>query len=192
MKSALDVHRVLLGRGVHHEVVRLGSRLLTADDLPRVLQVDGGCVTVRVYAVERTRGAAGGRTYAAVLVPSGLVPSPTALLGALDAHSVAPARPEEVNAATDFAAGLVSPVCLPDDVELLADAALGASDVCWCALGEGGVALGIRTRDLLVVTGARVASLTEPEPVPADTSAGLDPRDTVLPFARSTGSRRSS
>jgi prolyl-tRNA editing enzyme YbaK/EbsC (Cys-tRNA(Pro) deacylase) len=178
VKSALDVHRALLAADVHHEVVRLPSRLVTADDLPRVLAVDRGCVTVRCYVVQRRVG----RSFAAVLVPSGRVPSPTALLAALAARSVSPAPPDEVNAVTDFAAGLVSPVCLPDGVEVLADAALGESDVCWCALGEGGVALGVRTRDLLVVTGARVASLT------AAGSVGEQPQDpAAVPYDPWTG-----
>jgi Cys-tRNA(Pro)/Cys-tRNA(Cys) deacylase len=156
VKSALDVHRALLERGVPHEVVRLRSRLLTADDLPRVLALERGCATVRCYTVDRE-----GRTsFAAVLVPSGLVPSPALLLEALDACSVRPARPEQVNAATDYAAELVSPVCLPPDVELLADTRLTSDEVCYTALGEGGVALGIRTRDLLAATGARVVPLT--------------------------------
>ena len=174
LKSALDVHRALLGRDVPHEVVRLRTRVLSADDLPRVLQLETGCVAVHCYLVERDTGPA----FAAVLVPAGRVASPAALLDALDARSVRPAGPEQVNARTDYAAGLVSPVCLPADVELLADSALGASDVCYCALGEGGVALGIRTRDLLTTTGARVAPLTDvpvvsvddelPDPYPVD------------------------
>ena len=163
MKSALDVHRELLQRDVPHEVVRLRSRLLSADDLPRVLALERGCATVRCYVVERE----GETSFAAVLVPSGLVPSPALLLEALDACTVRPARPEQVNAATDFAAELVSPVCLPPDVELLADDRLTQDPVCYTALGEGGVALGIRTRDLLAATGARVVALTSPPDDPA-------------------------
>ncbi len=45
-------------------------------------------------------------------------------------------------------------------MELLVDSALGRADVLYTAVGEGGVALGIRTRDLLVTTDARVATLT--------------------------------
>ena len=112
MKNALDVHRRLLADDVPHEVLRLPHRLLASDDLPRVLQVEQGCVTVRCYTVERDTGA----TVAAVLVPAGALPSPGALLTALDARSVRVARQEQVNAVTDFAAELVSPVCLPDDV----------------------------------------------------------------------------
>jgi prolyl-tRNA editing enzyme YbaK/EbsC (Cys-tRNA(Pro) deacylase) len=95
-----------------------------------------------------------------VLVPAGATPDPASLLTALSARSVRPALPGEVNDVTDCAAGLVSPVDLPPGVELLADSAVGACDVVYTAVGEGGLALGIRTRDLLVATGARVATLT--------------------------------
>lgn len=158
MKSALDVHRELLARDVPHEMVRLRGRASTADDLPRLLGLTSGCVAVRCYEVLRDTGPA----FAAVLVPSGRLPQPGALLEALDARSVRPARPDAVNARTDYSAGLVGPVCLPADVELVADTALGTSDVSYCAVGEGEVVLGIRTRDLLVVTGARAVSLTGP------------------------------
>jgi prolyl-tRNA editing enzyme YbaK/EbsC (Cys-tRNA(Pro) deacylase) len=163
MKGALDVHRELLARDVPHEIVRLPRPAATADDLPRLLGLATGCVTVRCYEVGRD----GGAVLVAVLLPAGQWPDPTALLDALGARSVRPARPDAVNAATDYAAGLVSPLCLPPEVELLADAALGVSDVSYCAVGEGGVALGVRTRDLLVTTGARVASLTGPQPLGA-------------------------
>jgi prolyl-tRNA editing enzyme YbaK/EbsC (Cys-tRNA(Pro) deacylase) len=115
-------------------------------------------VAVRCYLVERS----GRCSFAAVLVPAGAVPAPEALLDALGARSVRPARPEQVNARTDCTAGLVSPVGLPADVEVLADTALERSATSYCALGEGGVALGIRTGDLLAVVGARTAALTSP------------------------------
>lgn len=161
MKGALDVHRELLARDVPHEMIRLRSRATTGDDLPRLLGLPRGCVTVRCYEAQRDTGPA----FVAVLVPAGRVPEPTALLDALDARSVRPARPDAINAATDYAAGLVGPLCLPAGVELLADTALGESDVSYCAVGEGGVVLGIRTRDLLVAVGARAASLTGATPV---------------------------
>src|SRR3712207_9013010 len=53
-----------LFRSVPHEVVRLPGRLLTADDLPRLLQLEHGCVAVRCCVVERESGPA----FAAVLV----------------------------------------------------------------------------------------------------------------------------
>jgi prolyl-tRNA editing enzyme YbaK/EbsC (Cys-tRNA(Pro) deacylase) len=177
VKGALDVHRELLARGVPHEMVRLPGRATTADDLPRLLGLPSGCVAVRCYEAVRPEGV----VFVAVLVPAGREPHPDALRKALGAEEVRPARAEAVNAVTDFSAGLVSPVGLPPEVELLADAALGASDVSYCPVGEGEVVLGIRTRDLLVATGARAASLTAV--APASRVLDLDRRS----GARSTG-----
>lgn len=175
MKSALDVHRELLARDVPHEVLRLRGRAPSADDLPRLIGVTSGCVTVACYVAERPSGPA----FVAVLLPSGRVADPAALLDALGASVVRPATAAEVNARTDYAAGLVSPLCLPPDVELLADTALGQSPVCYCAVGEAGVVLGIRTLDLLVATRARAATLTGPAPSRADAQ--------VLDLTRETG-----
>lgn len=182
MRGALDVHRELLARDVPHEVVRLPSRVTSADDLPAALGLEQGCVAVRCYLVERE----GRCSFAAVLVPAGAVPGPQALLDALAARSVRPARPEQVNATTDCTAGLVSPVGLPPDVEVLADTALELSPTSYCALGEGGVALGIRTTDLLAVTGAGTAPLTEPSQAPAS----IDLLHRTLDLDQPTGPRR--
>lgn len=168
MKSALDVHRVLLADDVPHEMVRLRAGVLGADDLPRVLGVPPqACVAVRCYRTASCDGVVG---LCAVLVRAGDIPDPSSLLTALDAASVRPATSAEVNDATGYAAVLVSPIALPDDVVLLADAALGAtsamsegsdiSDVLYAPTGESGVALGIRLRDLLVASRARVTNLT--------------------------------
>ena len=159
MKSALDVHRELLARGVPHEMVRIrGTVALSADDLPRALDVDPlSCVAVRCYVTDHG--------LAAAVVPAGQVPEPTALLDALGARTLRAASAHEVNLATDCAAGLVSPVGLPADLPLVADAALSAREVLYCPVGEGGVALGIRTADLLAASGARSVALT-PLPLP--------------------------
>jgi prolyl-tRNA editing enzyme YbaK/EbsC (Cys-tRNA(Pro) deacylase) len=182
VRGALDVHRELLARDVPHEVVRLPVRLASADDLPAALGLEHGCVAVRCYLVAR----ADRSSFAAVLVPAGAVPAPEALLDALAARSVRPARPEQVNAATDSTAGLVCPVGLPPEVEVLADAALERSPTSYCALGEGGVALGIRTPDLLEVTGARTAVLTTGPTIdlttaPPRTTVDTDPSRSVRP-----------
>jgi prolyl-tRNA editing enzyme YbaK/EbsC (Cys-tRNA(Pro) deacylase) len=179
VRGALDVHRELLARDVPHEVVRLPARLASADELPAALGLEHGCVAVRCYLVERP----GRSSFAAVLVPAGAVPAPEALLDALSARSVRPARPEQVNAVTDYAAGLVCPVGLPPEVEVLADEALTASPTSYCALGEGGVALGIRTRDLLEVVGACTAALTTgPDSAPdRPRTIELDPPRSVRP-----------
>lgn len=164
MRTALDVHRELLARDVPHEIVRLTTRVATADELPAALGLAHGCVAVRLYRV--TRGVA--QSWAAVLVPAGAEPGPAGLASALRADVVRPATDDEVNTVTGFAAGLVSPAALPHGVEVLADAAIGACDVVYTAAGEGGVALGVRTRDLLVAVGANAAALSpSPVPVPA-------------------------
>lgn len=151
--TALDVHRALLARDVPHEVVRLRRSVVSADDLPRALDLPAGqCVAVRCYVADGTA--------VAVLMHAGEVPDPVALLDALGARTVRTATGAEVNAATDCAAGLVSPVGLPAGLALLADTALAASEVVYTAAAEGGVALGIRTADLLLATGARVVRLS--------------------------------
>ena len=170
MRGALDVHRELLARDVPHEVVRLPTRLLSADDLPAALGLEHGCVAVRCYLVDGPRGS----SFAAVLVAAGAVPGPAALLDALSARSVRPARPEQVNAVTDCAAGLVCPVGLPPEVEVLADEAVRRSPTSYCALGEGGVALGIRTPDLLAVAGARTVPLDGASPDADDPAVTIE------------------
>lgn len=154
MKSALDVHRTLLADAVPHEIVRLRTPVLTADDLPRVLGVEADrCGAVRCYLADGDR-------LVAVLVRAGDVPDPASLLEAAEATTLRPAKADEVNERTDFAAGLVSPLCLPADVLLLADSALGAAAALYVPTGDTGVALGISLRDLLVASAARVTTLT--------------------------------
>lgn len=169
VKGALDVHRHLLQRDVPHEVVRLRHRVAAvADDLPVALDVPPtSCLAVRCYVTDQGLVAVG--------VHPGVVPDPASVLDALGARSLRLARADEVNAATDFAAGLVSPVDLPADVPLLVDSALRDVPVLYCPVGEGGVALGIRTPDLLAVTGARLVPLTPlpgPREEPAPWSGG--------------------
>jgi prolyl-tRNA editing enzyme YbaK/EbsC (Cys-tRNA(Pro) deacylase) len=186
VRTALDVHRHLLAHDVPHEIVRLTRRIADADELPTALGLSAGCVAVRVYAVTRlNRTHLTSTSWAAVLVPAGAVPHPASLAQALAARDVRPATDEETNAVTGFPAGLVSPAALPDDVEVLADAAIGGTDVVYAAAGEGGVALGVRTRDLLVAVGARAATLSPaPVPVPAPRYADIVDLDRSLGGSR--------
>ena len=188
MRTALDVHRELLAGDVRHEIVRLRALAASADDLPRVMDLSDGCAAVRCYV---PTGGAPGPPLVAVLVGAGTTPDPRAVLRALaqPAAGLRPASPAEVNEATDYAAGLVCPVGLPADVPLLVDEALAARAVLYTAAGEGGVALGIRTRDLLRATGAVVAPLA-----PGAGPAVLDLEPGVAPGPASprvaTGARR--
>jgi prolyl-tRNA editing enzyme YbaK/EbsC (Cys-tRNA(Pro) deacylase) len=173
VKSALDVHRELLAAGVAHEMVRVRGGVLSADDLPVGLGADPqGCVAVRCYIASYddagARSVAGHEQFVAVLVRAGDTPDPASLLEALQAAAIRPSTDAETNATTDYAAALVCPVGLGADVLLLADAALGTTDVLYTATGESGVALGIRTRDLLVAAGARATTLTARRLEPVD------------------------
>jgi prolyl-tRNA editing enzyme YbaK/EbsC (Cys-tRNA(Pro) deacylase) len=153
MKTALDVHRLLLSHDVHHEILRLPRVVLQSDEIPEVLGVDPEQgVSVRVYV-------AGGR-FVAVAIPCGREPELTALLRAIGTRTLRSATAQEINESTDYAAGLVAPLLLPRDMPLYADARLGRHDIVYTATGETGTALGIATADLLVTSGARVANLS--------------------------------
>ena len=153
MKGALDIHRELLGRDVPHEIVRLPRVVLDADQIPDALGIDPDqAVKVRLYVT--------GRGMIAIAAPSGRVPQREALLRAAGSASLRRATAHEVNEATDYAAGLVAPLLLPDEVPLFVDARVGRHDVVYTATGDTGTALGIATADLLVTSGARVADLT--------------------------------
>lgn len=154
MLGALDVHRELLARDVPHEIVRLRRIALHADELPDALALPAAqCAAVRMYVADGV--------LVAIAVPAGKVPDPAALIATLGCRVLRPASPAEVNARTDYAAGLVCPLLLPEDLTVVVDAELGGFDVLYTATGDTGTALGIRTGDLLVHSGAKVAELTQ-------------------------------
>lgn len=153
MRAALEIHRELLSRDVPHEVVRLRSGAVNADDLPRALGVaPTSCVAVRCYVTDRG--------FVPVAVHAGVLPHPSAVLGATGATTLRIATADEISTATDYAAGLVSPLGLPAGLTLLVDAPLDTDGVLYCPAGEGGVALGIRSQVLLAATQARVSPLS--------------------------------
>jgi prolyl-tRNA editing enzyme YbaK/EbsC (Cys-tRNA(Pro) deacylase) len=167
MKDALDVHRSLLGREVPHEIVRLPRLVLSADEIPDALALDAGrCVATRIYQTDTG--------LAAVLVRSGDLPHPGAVLAALGARSVRFAPPDVVNQSTEFAAELVCPVLLPPEMPVIADACVGQHDVVYTATGDGGTALGIPSRWLLTAAGASVAELCTPGAPTVDLAGDLD------------------
>jgi prolyl-tRNA editing enzyme YbaK/EbsC (Cys-tRNA(Pro) deacylase) len=92
----------------------------------------------------------------------------------LGARSLRPARPDEVNRLTDFAAPLVCPVLLPDDVTVLADACVGHVDVVYAPTGDSGTVLGIPTRWLFTASRASVAELCGTDSQTVDLTDDLD------------------
>ena len=91
-----------------------------------------------------------------------------ALLRATGARRIGIAPVDRINTETDFAGGLVAPLLLPAQVRVLADATLSAREVLYTPTGESGTALGIHSRDLMSVSGAKVAALLTPALVDID------------------------
>ncbi|NDU73368.1 hypothetical protein GWI34_12075 [Actinomadura sp. DSM 109109] len=166
MKDALTIHRALLGWETPHEIVRLPLAMTLADELPRALGLPPErCLVTRVYSCE---GAHAGRPFlAGAIVPAGRWPSAEAVRAGVGARAVRSAHADVVNAVTEYAAGLVCPLLLPESMPLLIDRGLvdGARDhgVVYTATGEASTALGIRAGALY--------SLCRPEP--ADLLAAL-------------------
>lgn len=157
MKDALSIHRALLERDAHHEIVRLRRPISYADELPAVLNVPRRrCLVVHMFVADERVVAVIG--YAGEAVPCAAVRS------SLGARSVRPAGRDLVNRATDYTAGLVAPLLLPPSVTVLIDQRLvDAADtdhVVYAPTGDPGTAVGIRLFDLYVLSGAKPVALS--------------------------------
>ena len=164
MKDALSIHRLLLERQTVHEIVRLPRGITSADELPEVLGLPPGrCLCTRLYARAEC-------LLAAVIVSAGTWPADEVVADVLNVAAVVPARDDLVNEATDYAADLVAPLMLPEDVVMLVDQGVADVDeVVYTATGEAYTALGIRTLDLF--------SLCAAKPVPMACSLWQVPRN---------------
>ncbi|MBG0826954.1 YbaK/EbsC family protein [Planomonospora sp. ID67723] len=160
MKDALAIHRWLLAHQIHHEIVRLPRALTCVDDLPEVLSVDPAtCVGVTVFEVTTRVG----REPVAIVAPVGTPPRPGVVGAALGARRVRPASAFTVNSATDYAAGLVCPLLLPENLTVLVDDRLTrASGPVHTPTGERHTALLIRADDLLELVSGKTADLSAP------------------------------
>ncbi len=167
MKDALAIHRWLLAHQVHHEILRLPRSLSGAEDLPETLGVPPEtCVSVAVFeavyafGTERvTEPAAAVSTVARPVAPE----MPEMVASVLGAVEVRPAPAFAVNAVTDYAAGLVCPLLLPEGLTVLVDQrlfdTLRADDAVYTPTGERATALRLRARDLLAMTAGKPAEL---------------------------------
>ena len=183
MKDALDVHRSLLAREVPHEIVRLPRLVLSADEIPEASGLPPQrCVAVRLYHADDR--------VIATLVRAGELPHPGAVLAAVGARTLRAAPADVVNEVTDFAASLVSPVLLPDDIQVLADSCVGHHEVVYTATGDGGTALGIPSRWLLTASHARVSELCAPASPTVDLADDFDTEIGLHSVTAETVSRR--
>ncbi|WP_064743994.1 aminoacyl-tRNA deacylase [Actinomadura oligospora] len=180
MKDALTIHRALLGGETRHEIVRLPFGIATADELPEALGLPAErCLVTRVYACEAVFR--GDRFLAGAVVCAGRQPLQEAVRREVGARQVRPARADTVNAVTEYAAGLVSPLLLPDAMPLLIDRRIIESrspdDVVYTATGEPSTALGIRVADLRLLTSAKPCRLFPPPQAPSLIIEPADPRE---------------
>ncbi|GAA4061774.1 aminoacyl-tRNA deacylase [Actinomadura miaoliensis] len=174
MKDALTIHRALLERETPHQIVRLPVAITHADELPRALGLPARrCLVTRVYAcndVHRER-----RFLTGVVVAAGTLPPTEVVRHAVGARLIRPARPDLVNAVTEYAAGLVCPLLLPEAMPLLIDQSVvdanPLDEVVYTATGEPSTALAIRSLDLYTVSGAKPVALPSAQTGAASTSA---------------------
>jgi prolyl-tRNA editing enzyme YbaK/EbsC (Cys-tRNA(Pro) deacylase) len=158
MNNVLTVHCALLKNGVRHEIVQLPQTITSADQLPAALALPPRrCLAVRVYEVDDR--------YVAIIVAADTVP-PTHVVREITGGQQARAAGEtEISSVTGYAAGLVAPLALPDDMPLYVDQDLADSAddeaVVYTATGEPGTALGIRLLDLLAGCAAKPAALSQ-------------------------------
>jgi prolyl-tRNA editing enzyme YbaK/EbsC (Cys-tRNA(Pro) deacylase) len=168
MKDALAIHRMLLERETLHEIVRLPRAISNADELPKALGLPAKhCLATRVYEVDPATH--GERYLAAVVVTAGVRPKAESLLGPLGARMVRPAPADAVNAATAYAAELVAPLLLPEDMPVLIEQraidTLHVDNVVYTTTGESRTALGIRALDLFTLCGGKPVDLPPTTPM---------------------------
>ncbi|GAA5048561.1 prolyl-tRNA editing enzyme YbaK/EbsC (Cys-tRNA(Pro) deacylase) [Thermocatellispora tengchongensis] len=173
MKDALAIHRWLLAHQVHHEIVRLPRALTSARELPDVLGADpADCLEVTVFEVDTRVGLEPVAVLSSVAAP----PSPGIVGAILGARKVRPAPAFLVNAATEYADGLVCPLLLPETLALLIDERLyvgqeehagqGGARLFRTPTGERHTALSIRAADLLSLVSGKRLDLAPRRPLP--------------------------
>ncbi|TMS00393.1 hypothetical protein EJK15_01665 [Nonomuraea basaltis] len=163
MKDALAIHRWLLAHQVHHEIVRLPRPMTCAEELPETLsRAPERCLMVTVFEVATRIGR---EAVIAVVSPVAAPPRPGAVGGLLGARQVRPAPARVVNAASDYADGLVCPLLLPESLPMLIDDRVSMdTEPVFTATGERHTALSIRALDLLTLLPGKMVDLRGPRP----------------------------
>jgi prolyl-tRNA editing enzyme YbaK/EbsC (Cys-tRNA(Pro) deacylase) len=160
MKDALAIHRWLLAHQVHHEILRLPRPLAGASDLPAALGVPpGNCLMVSVFQVTTRVD----REIVAVVTAVDGPPVPGVIGTLRGAREIRPAPAFVTNAATDYAAELVCPLLLPEELTVLLDQrladALTGDEPVYTATGERHTALRIGAGALFGLTDAKTVDI---------------------------------
>ncbi|GHH65674.1 hypothetical protein GCM10017673_10090 [Streptosporangium violaceochromogenes] len=163
MKDALAIHRWLLAHQVHHEIVRLPRAATSAEELPRLLAVSpAACVAVTVFEAASEVTARTEQEPVAVVASVDRPPPPAAVGTFLGVRGVRPAPAFTVNSVTDYAAGLVCPLLLPEGLTVLVDGRLaGSRRFVHTPTGERRTALLIRADHLLGLVSGKTIDLAQ-------------------------------
>ena len=182
MLGPLDIHQYLLEHDVHHEIVRLPRPAASAEHLAEVLGVTPRrCLAIHPFHALTPDG----DLLVLVLAPADEEATPETLVLALrellrdrlgpDADlSVAGAA--LVSRRTDYIAGHLAPLLLPDDVIVVCTRGVLdlATSIIYTATGDGGTALGIAATDLLNLSRAIVLPSDDPADTDAPAGSGYD------------------
>jgi Cys-tRNA(Pro)/Cys-tRNA(Cys) deacylase len=172
MLGPLDIHQYLLEHDVHHEIVRLPRPAANAEHLAEVLGVTPRrCLAIYPFHALTPAG----DILVLVLAPADEVSAATALVPALSEllrdrlgpnAELTIAGAALVSRRTDYVAGHLAPLLLPDDVIVVSTRGIVelATSIIYTATGDGGTALGIGATDLLNLSRAIVL----PSDAPAD------------------------
>ncbi|MGW0806197.1 aminoacyl-tRNA deacylase [Nonomuraea sp. NPDC002799] len=163
MKDALAIHRWLLAHQVHHEIVRLPRPMTCAEELPETVSAAPvRCLMVTVLEVATRIGR---EVVIAVTSTVAAPPRPEAVKALLGARHVRPAPANVVNAATDYADGLVCPLLLPESLPMfIDDRLLTDTEPIFTATGERHTALSLRALDLLTFMPGKMVDLRGARP----------------------------
>lgn len=199
MLGPLDVHQYLVEHDVAHEIVRLPRPAVGAEHLAEVLGLSPRrCLAVYPFHAWTTSA----DVLVLLLTPADSTANAVPALGQLiedhlgEAATLEAAGAELVSRRTDYLAGHVTPLMLPDDVIVVATPEVSdlAMSIIYTATGDGGTALGISASDLLELSNAYVLpaperpSRTTDLDSPASISLDRDGVRAVRPFPVS-GSR---
>ncbi|MGN9837440.1 aminoacyl-tRNA deacylase [Nonomuraea sp. H19] len=129
-----------------------------AEELPETLSAaPERCLMVTVFEVA-TR--VGREAVIAVVSSVAAPPRPEAVGGALGVRQVRPAPAHVVNAASDYADGLVCPLLLPESLPMFIDDRVSAdTEPVFTTTGERHTALSIHALDLLAILPGKTVDL---------------------------------
>jgi prolyl-tRNA editing enzyme YbaK/EbsC (Cys-tRNA(Pro) deacylase) len=152
MRSCSDVHNYLLEQGVAHEIVQLPALSTTVRRAAALLGVPPREV-VKSLLFETESGPV------VCLVPGDRHVDHGRLRAELGCRDVAPAAAAAVVSLTGYRPGALPPCGLAAELPIVADPAVFELPVIYCGGGTTTTILKIRSADLRLVIGARVAAI---------------------------------